>query len=98
MCTKVSKSKAKLVSYSGHAIKTIGKYTMVCEHKKKYHDLEFQVIDGNVNPVLGLQACEQLRLIKRVETLENNCPEIVEKCTDVFKGLGTLPGEHHIKL
>ena len=98
MCTKVSKSKAKLVSYSGHAIKTIGKCTMVCEHKKKYHDLEFQVIDGNVNPVLGLQACEQLRLIKRVETLENNCPEIVEKYTDVFEGLGKLPGEHHIKL
>ena len=45
----------RLVSYSGHEIKTLGKSDVAVEYKGRCHVIEFQVIDTDVIPLLGLQ-------------------------------------------
>ena len=109
---KPVKSKTKLVSYSGHNIKVMGKNTVPLEHKGKFYPVEFQIAEkSNVVPVLGLQTCLELNLIKRVfavndtsdETGTSNLStqqtseEIINEYDDVFQGLGCLEGEYHIK-
>ena len=49
-----SKKGSRLVSYSGHEIKTLGKSNVAVEYKGRCHVIEFQVIDTDVIPVLGL--------------------------------------------
>ena len=75
---KITKSGTKLVSYSGHKMKTIGKNIFVVAYKEKLHPVEFQVIhqEGAV-PVLGLSTCMEMDLVKRiyeVNTDENAHP------------------------
>ena len=45
----------RLVSYSGHEIKTLGKSDVAVEYKGRCHVIEFQVIDTDVILLLGLQ-------------------------------------------
>ena len=45
----------RLVSYSGHEIKTLGKSDVAVEYKGRCHVIEFQVIDTDVIPLFGLQ-------------------------------------------
>ena len=69
---KPVRSKTKLVSYSGHSIKVIGKNTVPLEHKGKFYPVEFQIAEKrDVAPVLGLQTCLELNLIKGVFTVND---------------------------
>ena len=47
------RSRSKLVSYSGHEIKTIGKADVVVLYQDRYHVIEVQVVEGDVMPVDG---------------------------------------------
>ena len=47
--------------------------------------------------MLGLQACEQIGLIKRIETLESHVNNDVLTKYDVFTGLRCLEGKQHIQ-
>ena len=109
---KPIKSKTKLVSYSGHSIKVIGKNTVPLEHKGKFYPVEFQIAEKrDVVPVLGLQTCLELNLIKRVFAVndtfddtgtsnlstQQTSEEIIKEYDDVFQGLGCLEGEYHIQ-
>ena len=44
----------KLFTFTGEKIRTVGKAMLECEYKDKFRVLEFQVVDHNVIPVLGL--------------------------------------------
>ena len=57
--------------------------------------------------VLGTQTCKDLGLLARVHLLQqqspSKCPEgmaqkMYEQYSDLFQGLGCLPGEHTIKV
>ena len=68
---KLEKSRSKLVSYSGHNIKTRGKISVVGEYKGKLFPLSFFVVEGDAPAVLGKDACEkELKVIKRVYGIE----------------------------
>ncbi len=60
----LQKTKVTLTSYSGHRVKPVGKGNLLCEYKDKYQTLEFEVVKGNRKPLLGLQACIMLGLVK----------------------------------
>ena len=64
----LSRSKARLVAFGGQRITPVGKAVLLCEHKNKFRPIEFEVVD-NVSNVLGLGTCEELGLVKRVETM-----------------------------
>ena len=61
------KSSTKLVAFGGHRLKSLGKATLLCKHKKK---IEFEVLN-DVSDVLGLKTSEEMNLVQRIETVTN---------------------------
>ena len=76
---------------------------MAVEYKGRYHVIEFQVVDADLIPVLGLQTFIDLQLIQRLYTVtssntQETKPEILSTYADQFRGIGALPGEYEIKI
>lgn len=71
-------------------------------HKDRQHTLAFVVVPKEVQTILGSSACERLNLIKRVLVVDSeedmDYDELMKECSDLFQGLGCLPGEHTIKV
>ena len=93
------KSNARLVAFVGHRIVPFGKATLLCEHKKKLHPTQFQVVD-NVPNVLGLKTSTDLNIIKRVEGINSqHVSDPLKEFADVFTGLGCVSNVvHHINI
>ena len=96
------KKGSKLLSYSGHEIKTLGKSDVAVDYKGRYHVIEFQVVDVDVIPVLGLQTATDLQLIQRLYTVASSGtqftkPEILSTYADQFRSIGALLGGYEIK-
>ena len=96
---KLQKAKVKLTGYTGVDIPVKGRCVLTVVYKGKYHVIPFVVTPGNHKPLLGLQACNELNLVKRVLNI-NREPEKFspDEFDDRFEGLGCLPGKHHITL
>lgn len=97
-CSKMEKSKASLVTYGGQCLKPKGKCLLLGEYKGKYYDIECQIMEDDVQPLLGLKTCTQMGLIKRVATVTSQHNDIKDRYADVFTGLGCIEGEQHIKI
>ena len=103
---KMNKSKTKLYGFSGKRLQVQGQVTVYCEYKDRGQLLDFHIVDTPASPVLGLEACPSLHLIKLVLSLSDNqkvsgetSPDAFKKeYADVFQGLGCFPGEHKFKL
>ena len=72
-----------------------------CQYEEKSCELNFQVLNQNLTPLLSAETCLKLGLLTlnieetcKVETIEN----IFESFPDVFEGLGRLPGKYHIEI
>ena len=65
----LEKSSVVLRSYSGHAIRPIGQTTGQISLGKDRYTLSFQVVSGNVKPILGASACEKMCLLTRNEVV-----------------------------
>ena len=48
--------------------------------------LEFELVDADVVPILGLEACKGLGIVKRVDTLSNQAS--LDEFEDCFEGIG----------
>lgn len=82
-------------------IKPKGIVTLNCEIEGKSEaGIEFLVADVHAQPMLGLEACIKLNLIKRIHEIqiETDKSKFLKTNKDLFEGLGKLPGTHHIKL
>ncbi len=80
---KPRKAKTKLVSYSGHNIRTIGKNTLVVTYKQQLHPVEFHIIDQKgASSVLGLPTCLELQLVKRVYAINPEGHESTNKSSE----------------
>ncbi len=96
---KLSKSKVKLISFSGHRTTPEGKIVTLIQHKNKYYPVEFQVVDiQHTTPILGVLTSQELGLVKRMHTVSTERQDILNNYPDLFEGLGCLPIEHHIEL
>ena len=92
---KMMKSRARLTSYSGDHIKTLGTTNLACVCKNVEHNVHFFVTEMDSTAILGVEACQRLGLIERLCSVG---VDITEEYADSFKGLGCLPGEYKIKL
>lgn len=97
------RSNSRLVSYSGHAVETCGKVQTTVRHKDQYFGLELQIVDDDVQPVLGLKSSLDLNLLHRVYTVNKNqgtesVKELINEYDHLFKGMGCLPGKYDIKV
>ena len=99
---KVHATKVKVRGYSGAAIPVKGRCSVKVTHKDREHTLAFVVVHRDVQAILGLAACERLNLVKRVLVVESEgetvYDELMEEYSDLFQGLGCLPGEHTIRV
>ena len=90
----------KLSAYGGSAIKPNGTCKLTCTSNGKMCDVTFYVAPVNAQPILGLNDCVQLDLVKRVCTLKAELvtkEAIRDNYPNCFKGLGDL-GTYHITM
>ncbi|CAC5370009.1 unnamed protein product [Mytilus coruscus] len=85
----LSKPDSRLKSFSGHNIECDCRITLPVTLKNQKHEVEFFVANTTSQSVLGAATCSEVGLIKRVNTLK-------AKYSDLFTGLGCLPGIHKI--
>ncbi|KAJ8319700.1 LOW QUALITY PROTEIN: hypothetical protein KUTeg_002743 [Tegillarca granosa] len=94
----VRKPDIPLRSYSGHLIKTLGFVNLMCFYK-----------EGDVLSVIGAKTCKEMGLLKRVNAITQSTPalyqgmtilsdDIEQQYSDLFTGLGCLPGTHTIRV
>ena len=86
------------MAFDGNEIPVVGKCVVKLIRKGKPSiPVQMFVVPTNSSPIIGLETCQRLNLIKRVEILDcddtNHLPS-----QDVFGEIGCLSGEHHIQI
>ena len=56
----------KLAAYNSSEVVVISKCLLTVEHKNELFNVSFVVVDTKSVPILGLEMCENLNLIKRI--------------------------------
>lgn len=69
---------------------------LICQHKDKKYDVEFEVIKKNAPTILGGEPCEEMSLVKRLYVLKTES-DILRDDEDLFTRLGCIPGVYHIE-
>ncbi|GCB73875.1 hypothetical protein scyTo_0002957 [Scyliorhinus torazame] len=54
------------------------------------------MVENDATPILGIKACENLKLVKRTTTVTSD--DILSEDSNVFQGIGCLKGKHTIKI
>ena len=86
------------MAYDGNAIPVIGKCIVNLARKGKPSiPAQMFVVPTDSSPIIGLETCQRLNLIKRVEILNCDDANFVPS-QDVFGEIGCLHGEHHIQI
>ena len=88
---KLIATKQRFQSYTKHKIAVKGMVTVPVDFKSMRVDVEFYVVDIEQCALLSGQYCEELGMIKRISSIQEDYPE-VELST------GTLPGIVSLKI
>ena len=104
-------SSSKIFSYSGQRLPVTGDITMECQYKECSYTGVFHVVDTPPasQPILGLPACLQLKVIQLVLSVDSDCTlsqndslltknTVIEEYKHLYSGLGDLEGEITIHL
>ena len=74
----------------------LGVASLICKYKDKQIDLFVAEAEGQP-PLLGLTACQELRLMKFVRTVDTaditTESPILDEFNDLFEGIGELEGD-----
>jgi hypothetical protein len=97
---QLPKTKVRLVSYGGTEISSEGDKSLECSVRGRKYDLPFFVVDTKAQAILGKEACTDIGLIAHVLSVEKELTKetMLNSYEDVLKGLGELPGKHHINI
>ena len=94
---KLHRTKVKLTAYDGGGITVKGKcVAFVKTEANKAYPVQFFVVHTKSPPIIGLETCQNLNLIKRVLSLDDKNSHFFDNYEDVFGELGCIPGEYHI--
>ncbi|UYV81516.1 hypothetical protein LAZ67_20001410 [Cordylochernes scorpioides] len=91
----------KIYTYTRQQIPVVGKCQLDCKTKYACRKVTFLIVNNSAVPLLGLDECEKLNLVKRVETISDisvTLTGLLDKYKDVFKGNGHLSYMYDIKL
>lgn len=86
----------------GNTVKLSGIMILNLRYKDVKDAVDFVIIDAREVTLLGCQASGQLRIIKvdavdSVQvTTDDSSSQLINEYANVFKGIGCMPGEHHI--
>ena len=96
---KLHHTKVKLSAYDGGRITVKGKCVAFLKREaNKAYPVQFFVVPTKSPPIIGLQTCQNLNLIKRVLSLDEKNSHFFDAYEDVFGELGCIPGEYHINV
>ena len=107
---QLTKTKDILTSYSGGHLKVVGTINLMLQYKKQHpQNHVFYVVETDKGPILSRQTSEKLNLIKFLMSISPEIPaapqqrrievdRLLEEFSDVFGGIGRLPGTCHILL
>ena len=97
---KIHPVEMKVTGYTGENVPVKGSCIVTLQHKGKQFRAQLLIVENSIQPILGINACEKLNLLKRVYVVtsqtENDQESTLAEYEDVFEGLGCLPGEHKI--
>ncbi|XP_063903271.1 uncharacterized protein K02A2.6-like [Zophobas morio] len=102
--TEIRKTSVKLKSYTGNYLNVLGICRLKCNKNNVNYLIDFFIVSSGEQAILGLQTCEKLELIKRInflnsnEIISTNYREFLGPFETVFSGIGCIHGEHHIQL
>ena len=94
---KMSPTNVKLTAYNGSPIEVIGKCIAQVTKQGKSYPVQFIVTHNNTVPILGLNTCTEMNLIKRIMSVTPQASYITQY-KHCFGQIGILPGIHHITL
>ncbi|XP_042144425.1 uncharacterized protein K02A2.6-like [Ixodes scapularis] len=75
----------RIATYSNHKMQVIGEVREACTVRDQPAKLKFLVVNSDVTPVLGQNACELLNLVKRVHTVQ-----ATQEDDEIFQGIGCI--------
>ena len=87
-----------VTNYSGMEVPVFGITNIPCMFKKDCYNLEFAIVDLETEPVLSLDTCLDMNLIKRVNVIRQQ--SVFEQYPSVFQGkIGKISDfKHEIKV
>lgn len=100
-------SNSTLSAYNSHPLKTEGTISLTCTHlgTANTKQVEFHVVNTQSTPLFGLQSCVEFDLVKITYSVENHQSQsymtkasVLKEYAQVFKGIGSIPGECSIHL
>nr|XP_037284061.1 uncharacterized protein K02A2.6-like [Rhipicephalus microplus] len=102
----VKATNAKVTTYLGEQLNIQNECQLSCSVKNKQSLVKFLLVKGSLKPILGAAACTELNMVHRfrnVEAVGEACPPrqleaVLQEFSDVFEGIGRLPGEYSIHL
>jgi len=101
----LKKSSQRLYGYTGRPLDVKGYVDMNCSHRDKQKHCRFYVAntEGHSQPILGLQTCLDLDLIRLILSVDSATAPITQDTVlteykQLFNGLGCLEGEVKIHL
>ena len=71
-------------------MKVCGKASIVCEYKRKFTVVEFEVVKQDVTNVLRLKTCKEMKLVQRIDSIGVTPSDLLDEYKDVFKGLSAM--------
>ena len=97
---KLKPATIKLSAYNGNPIPVAGKCIARIKHKGQTTPILFIVVDSDSIPILGLNTCDKLNLIKKVYQISHdvNSDSIQDEFSDCFGEIGCLNKIHHIEI
>ena len=88
--------------FGGQCLRAAGQVTLPVTHKNTTYNVCFQVVDHEVQNILGARDSERMRLVQRVyavtDTGDEDPREIIKRYPDRFTGLGCINREYEIRL
>lgn len=97
----IKKDVVTLVTYGNTKVEAVGSIIIECEIKDSWYNIKFLLVKGATVPILGLNACVKLNLIKRVDSVNDRFiskDSFVVNHEEIFDGTGKIPFEYKIKL
>ena len=98
----INQSESVLSNYSGSNIEVHGQCKIECiSNKGLVESLTFLIVkcEKDAPAVLGLEACQSLNLVKRIDAVKKSELKIISDNKDLFEGLGKLKNyKYEIKL
>ncbi|UYV66789.1 K02A2.6-like [Cordylochernes scorpioides] len=91
----------KIYTCTGQQIPVVGKCQLDCKTKYACRKVTFLIVNNSAVPILGLDECVNLNLVKRVETISEisvTLTGLLDEYKDVFKGNGYLSYIYDIKI